>query len=136
MHSRKSQRWIVYRNGQPDPRLQPLRIEESMGSKRLEFAELMIDPIYQKRMENYTPLNEIGDRIQIEAVGGGMKHAGVVTQVIPVFGQEGETYKYVSQAINELYGNPACGVIMFNPNFPRAPELAPPFERQPKGQFK
>lgn len=135
-HSRPAQRWIVYRNGQPDPKLQPLRIEESMGAQRVEFAELMMDPRYQKRMENYTPLDDIGDDVQIEAVGGGVKHAGIVTQVIPVFGQQGESFKYVSQAKNELYGDPACGVIMFNPNFPRAPELAPPFTRQPVGQFK
>src|SRR5688572_79964 len=137
MHSRKAERWIVRRNGQTVTNLQPLRIEESNGSKRMDYAELIYDPALARRMEDYSPLIDIGSDIEIEAIRGGVKHFGIITQVIPMFGPQGEVFKFISQARNSLFGRPAGGVIMYNPNFPRATEWNPDgIPMQPEGQFK
>jgi hypothetical protein len=97
MHARPSQAWKVYRNKRPAPELQPIRIEESCDGKRLDYAELILDPALAKRMEDYKPMHDVGSEIEIEAVGVGLKHVGVVTQVIPTFGPSGEVYKFISQ---------------------------------------
>lgn len=138
MHSRKAERWIVRRNGDVVTNLQPLRVEESSGGKRMDFAELIVDPGLAMRMEDYTPLQDIGSQIEIEAVGGGVKHVGIITQVIPQFSPQGEVYKFISQTRDYLFGNPAGGVLMFDPTFPPAPidwnpDGAP---AQPEGRFK
>lgn len=136
MHSRPAERWIVRRNGQTVTNLQPLRIEESAGGKRMDFAELVLDPGQAKRMEDYTPLQDIGSQIEIEAIRGGVKHVGIITQVIPTFSPQGEVYKFVSQTRPYLFGNPAGGVLMFNPNFPPAVVNWDGSLEQPVGKFK
>lgn len=138
MHARNAERWIVRRNGRLAPDLQPLRVEESSGGKRMDFAELVLDPAMAKRMEDYSPLNDIGSEIEIEAIKGGVKHIGIVSQVIPVFSPQGEIYKFVSQTRPHLFGNPAGGVLMYCPQFPPAKVDWDPDGTlgQPQGTFK
>ena len=55
---------------------------------------------------------DIGSQIEIEAIRGGVKHVGIITQVIPTFSPQGEVYKFVSQTRPYLFGNPAGGAIL------------------------
>jgi hypothetical protein len=58
-------------------------------------------------------------------------------QVIPIFNPTGETFKLISQTQPYLFGRPSGGVVMYNPNFPRATEWNPDgIPMQPEGQFK
>lgn len=115
MHVRNAERWIVRRNKEVVRDIQPLRIEESSGGKRMDFAELMFDPRRKGKMEDYSPLDDLGAEIEIEAIKGGIKHIGIVAQVIPIFGPQGEVFKIVSQTLTHLFGDQLSGVFMNNP---------------------
>lgn len=135
MHVRNAQEWRVYRNGQLTPELQPLRVQESFGAQRMDHAELLIDPKMAKRMQDYSPLKDMGANIRIEAVGVGVKHVGIVGQVQPVLSPQGETFKLISQAQPHLFGRPSGGVVVLDPSFP-AETWNPDGLPQPNGKFK
>lgn len=138
MHARNAQKWKVYLNGKAAPELQPLQIEESIDGKRMEYAQLVIDPKLAPRMEDYSPLIDMGADVRIEAIGSGIKHVGVVTQVVPLFSPQGETFKLISTTQPYLFGRPVSGRVVYNPNFPPVTEWNPDGEptQPPDRAFK
>lgn len=133
-HSRPAQKWTVYRNGQLDPVLQVVRLEESLGGKRLDLCELVQDPKLAKPLENYQPLIEVGQFIDVIADGVGLKHSGFVSLVMPVFGPSGELMRIVSRAEHFMFGDPASGTLRAMP-FSAATQTDG-IRRQPAGNFR
>lgn len=135
MPQRDAQQWTVYRNGQVDPNLQVLKIEESAGARRVDHAELTIDPAKANRIEDYSAGSDLGDDIEIVANGAGVKHWGRLSIVQPMFSPRGETYKLVSRTEHFLFGRPNGGTWMWQPlNAP--PPNEPIFSEPEPPQFR
>lgn len=140
MPSRPAPTWIVRRNGQIDPSLQVLRIDESADGQHCDRAEVMVDPARAPRLQDFDPLTALGDVIEIESArlsAGALykvRHFGTVTQHLPHISPAGETIKYVSRVEPYHFGRPAGGVLMYAPGVPQF--RAPGWLEQPQGQFK
>lgn len=118
MPSRESQKWVVRRNGQVDPSLQVLKIQESEGGRLTDYAELIIDPEAAKEVQDFSLKNVQVSEIEVEAVGGGangVKHWGAIASVHPTLGPSGETIKLVSRLDYFHFGRPLNGVPMYSP---------------------
>jgi hypothetical protein len=133
-HNRPAQQWTIYRNGQIDPTLQVLRIDETCGGGRCDLAELIVDPKFAPKLQDFNPTAAVGNIIEVVADPNYVKHFGVVTMHQPHFSPGGETIKYVSRTEPAHFGEPAGGVLMFAPGVPFL--RAPGWLEQPQGQFK
>jgi hypothetical protein len=122
MPYRKAQQWDVYWNGQKTKRLQPLKIESTIGAGNIDFAELQLDPklMTTKIRNEFNPLADIGVRIDVVAVGAGSEeacvHSGVISQVLPHWNSADETIRYVSRTERQLFGIPNSGMLAYWPN--------------------
>lgn len=118
MPSRNAPKWIVYRNGQPAPELQPLKVQRSLNGDRMDYAELMLDTRHVPNfngLDDFKPFDYIGDYIDIQVAGGGYVHQGAVVHVAPKFSQSEASLMIASRTDPSLFGLTLFGQAHFNP---------------------